>query len=103
MNLQSLSKTDAVTIGQCLRAAADGPFFPDWEFQTLFGLSRDDVRCVAEAWPRVDLSSEVVKLAVNNSLNNLLGYPHGESVAWPEWINAHREEVGDIFSRLFNE
>ncbi|WP_162584044.1 hypothetical protein [Variovorax sp. PBS-H4] len=35
---------DSSIISECLWAAADGPFFPDWEFSTLFGLSREEVR-----------------------------------------------------------
>jgi hypothetical protein len=38
MDLDSLSDVDKVILGQALSAAADGPFFPDWEFHTLFGL-----------------------------------------------------------------
>ena len=39
---------DSRVIGECLRAAVNGPFFPDWEFSTLFGLTRDEVRAVAD-------------------------------------------------------
>ncbi len=42
---------DSEVIEQCLRAAADGPFFPDWEFTILFGFERDEVRRIAECWP----------------------------------------------------
>jgi hypothetical protein len=46
-----ISDEDAKIIGQCLRAASDGPFFPDWEFHTLFGLEREEVAAVAASWP----------------------------------------------------
>lgn len=40
MDLNQLSDGDQVLVDHFLRAAADRPFFPEWEFQTLFGLSR---------------------------------------------------------------
>lgn len=77
-------RTDAVIVG-CLRGAVDGPFFPEWEFATLFGLTRDEVRSVLEAWPEppADESGddrsgiEIQDAAVTGAMNNLIGYPHG--------------------------
>lgn len=77
----------------CLRAAADGPFFPDWEFQTLFGVTREDVRGVATGWPNVDDTNEMVRLAITNSLANLIGYPHGRDDELLAQVGLHREEL----------
>jgi hypothetical protein len=38
-------------VGGCLRAAVDGPFFPDGEFPILIGPNRPDMRAIMEAWP----------------------------------------------------
>jgi hypothetical protein len=62
-----------------LKAAAAGPFFPDWEFQTLFGIERQVLAEVANRWPDVDPAKDV-ELAVVGSMNHLLGYPHGYSL-----------------------
>lgn len=35
-----MTSHDVQIIRQCLRAAVDGPFFPDWEFSTLIGAER---------------------------------------------------------------
>jgi hypothetical protein len=75
-----LEPSDREIIRRCLAVAVDGPFFEDWEFQTLFGVNRDQVRTVLQRWPAVDLSEENVFLAVNNTLANLLGYPHGKNL-----------------------
>jgi hypothetical protein len=100
MDLGQLSVADKVLVGQALRAAADGPFFPEWEFHTLFGLMRSEIRAIADAWPNVDLTRADVVLAVNNSLNNLLGYPHGQDSAWSQWISGDRFKLGELFGRL---
>ena len=34
---------------ECLRAAVEGPFFPDWEFQILMGVDRETARVVMDA------------------------------------------------------
>jgi hypothetical protein len=100
MDLRHMSDADKALVGQALRAAANGPFFPDWEFHTLFGLTRSQVRAVADAWPNVELKSADVVLAVNNSLNNLLGYPHGQDSVWSEWISGERQELDLLLSRV---
>ena len=71
-----LSERDIETVRRCLLAAADGPFFEEWEFQTLFGCKRSEVRMVALAWPTVD-HMPIADLAINNTLINLRDYPHG--------------------------
>ena len=75
--IRGLCAEDDAVLVAALRLAADGPLFPDWEFQTLFGVERYTVRQVADAWPDVDVASEGVAAAVLNSLNNIVGYPHG--------------------------
>jgi hypothetical protein len=69
-----VAPSDDDVIHQCLRAAVDGPFFPDWEFQTLFGFERDEIRQIAERWPDWD-DADAQSDAVENTLNHLLGYP----------------------------
>jgi len=84
MDLKNLTDADTVIVGQALRAATDGPFFPDWEFHTLFGLERSELQAMADAWPNLAASSDDVEMAVNNSLNNLIGYPHRQDAVWPQ-------------------
>jgi hypothetical protein len=100
MNLDRMSDADRAIVGQALRAAVDGPFFPEWEFHALFGLMRNDVRAIADAWPNVDLTSSNVAVAVSNALNNLLGYPHGQDAAWSQWLSADRPKLEELLSRL---
>lgn len=100
MSLDHLSDADKALVGRALRAAVDGPFFPEWEFHTLFGLMRSEVRAVADAWPNIDLTTENVALAVNNSLNNLLGYPHRQDSVWSQWISVDRLKLSELLRRL---
>src|SRR4051794_25289381 len=99
MALADLTDEEQRAVFECLTAAASGPFFPDWEFQTLFGVSRSDVKAVADAWPNVNEETESVSLAINNSMNNLLGYPHGRVRDWSRYISVGPAEVGRIFRK----
>ena len=94
-----MNDADSELVGRCLTAAVDGPFFPDWEFTTLFGLSREEARSVARAWPDVDLSNPQVWRTVHNVLNNLLGYPHGEIEAVERVVGAPHDELSALFQR----
>src|SRR6476659_10547809 len=91
--LNSLNDAEKQVVFECLRAASDGPFFPDWEFHSLFGLHRDQVRRIVASIPDIDDSSEDNALAINNAMNNLIGYPHGQEAAWPQFISISREDV----------
>ena len=86
-------------IGECLHAAAHGPFFPDGEFDTLFGLSREQVAEVAAEWPVVIDAHEILTRAVNNSMNMLLGYPtKNKAEHWEEYISVERKELVEIYA-----
>ena len=97
MPLSDLSEGERRVVHECLRASLEGPFFPEWEFNSLFGMSRSDLAQVVAAWPGIDEHAEVVRLAINNSMNNLLGYPHGCERAWPQFLSVPSEEVERIY------
>src|SRR5262245_24333803 len=97
--MRGLSESEMQVIGDCLRAAADGPFFPDWEFSTIFGLERAEVKSIAAEWPRVAEDDEDVIRAVQNSLNNLLGYPHGMKAALREWVPGAPSAIRQVFEK----
>ena len=92
---------------ECLKAAAYGPFFidesaddPYWEIHALFGLSINELREIADSCPNIDMHNENIKLAINNSFNNLLGYPHGsDEPTWSKYISIPPEEVDRIFKK----
>lgn len=98
--LSELSDREREIAGQCLKAAAEGPFFPDWEFHTLFGLDRDEVRKIAASWPDIDGKPSDVRLAIHNSLVNLIGYPHGLDRQWAAFISASRVEAEALLHKI---
>ena len=70
-------------------AAANGPFFPDWEFATLFGLSRQEVAAAAtQIGPSSVASCELARRAAASAVNNLLGYPHGQETLLAQMLSA---------------
>jgi hypothetical protein len=100
MPLDDLNEKEREVVRECLQAAVEGPFFPDWEFHTLFGLEREEVKTVLKSWPKLNEADETVQLAINNSLNNLLGYPHGCEEEWPQFISVSGSEVARILNKL---
>jgi hypothetical protein len=100
MALADLSDSERRVIGECLACVASGEvILDDEEFQTFFGIGFPELQAVALAWPSVDDSVESVFLAINGSLNNLLGYPHGKMHLWPRYISASPSEVDRILSK----
>ncbi len=75
-----LSEEQRTLVGLCLHAVVDGPFISsDAEFQTVMGVTRKEVAAVAASWPD-PAGAPLTFVAVNGTLNNLLGYPHER---WP--------------------
>jgi hypothetical protein len=99
MPLADLTPEEREVVKGCLRAAVEGPFFPEWEFSTLFGLKRDEVKVILASWPDLDDSDESVSCAINSSFNNLLGYPHRCEDIWPQFIPVTEQELARIYSK----
>lgn len=97
--LANLSTQEQQVIFECLKAAAKGPFFPDWEFHLLFGIERLTLSDILAKWPDVDESSEDTVLAINNAMGNLIGYPQGEIDQWSKYISVSPEEVLRILKK----
>jgi hypothetical protein len=94
--LKSLSPESLAITKECLRAAVEGPFFPDWEFDTLFGVERDVVKAVYESWPDQTVDDDDFGCAVVGSLGHLLGYPHRQEEVWSNYISVTPERVREV-------
>lgn len=100
--LAEMSEREVQIIGECLSAAANGPFFPDWEFATLFGLQRDKVAEIASTWPVIsphEIDAGVADQAINNTFIWLFWYPHKLMKRWTEYISATPRESYDLYQR----
>ena len=97
--IENLSNEEVDLIRRCLDAAVNGPFFPDWEFHSLIGVTRDEVRQVLRSWPKTE-DPTFQRTVVVNALNNLLGYPHGMSDAWVQWVRSPRERVSRLMQKV---
>lgn len=103
-SLNKMSKREWQTILECLKASAYGPFFSDGEFGTIFGLERDELEVVIDEWWVDDPApSRNVMYAINNSLNNLLGYPHRKDHLWSDYISVSPREVRRVFTKWKEE
>ncbi len=99
MPFKDLSQIEQEIVLKCLKATVEGSFFPEWEFHSLFGLTRQEVEKVVKDWELIDKDSSIVVLAINNSLNNLLGYPHKCEQELHDFISISRQELKTIFSK----
>ncbi|GKX36258.1 MAG: hypothetical protein MnENMB40S_38760 [Rhizobiaceae bacterium MnEN-MB40S] len=85
-------------VRECIRAAAEGPFYPEWEFGILFGLERREVQAVLARWPDIDDSDEIIYAVISNSTNNLLIYPIDNPDRWSAYVSVGPKDVARIFA-----
>ena len=100
MKSPPLTERDLDIIAKSLRAAADGPFFPDWEFETLTGATRDQIRSEADAWLRSAESSREMRELAISVISNLLGYPHDQRSEVEALIGADCTELTALNRKL---
>ncbi len=77
MQIIQFNEKEAELINNVLVAVLDGHFFPDWEFYGLIGIDRDKLHEIIKLLPNINYEEDLVLLAINNSILNLLYYPHG--------------------------
>ena len=99
MPLVDLTDAEREVVRECLRAAVKGPFFPMWEFPTLFGLEHASVADIAFGAVPLDDSRDDVQIAINNAMNMLTGYPHRRENVWFEYISVPPAEVRRILKK----
>lgn len=104
MPLADLTEAEKQVVRTCLEVVAAGDvLLHDSEFHTVVGVTPAEVQAVLKAWPDVDDSDELVWSTINNSFNNLLGYPHHFHDRWAERIPAPKEEVRKVFQKWRGE
>ena len=96
--MAALTERDRDVIQSVLLATVDGPFYPHWEFQTLFGYERDTVRAVLDAWPE-GIGTDHTDGVVQAAIFQLLAYPHGEWDAWSARSDASIDELKAVARR----
>lgn len=100
MSLKHCTDLEKEIIHNCLIAASKGSFFEDWEFHTLFGITRNELNTVLQSWPNIDESDLNVKLAINNSIANLFfGYPHNQGEDLKKYIQINNEDIKRIYEK----
>ena len=89
----TLDEDDKKVVAECLRAACDGPFFPEEEFHTLMGIDRQALEHLLLQLPNIDWDNKNNQCIFSNCLNNLLGYPHGEDDALTNFLSGDLHSV----------
>src|ERR1700722_9410519 len=100
MPLDNLSPEELDILHRCLRVSADDTtLFEEWEFHTLMGIERSELLELLNRWPPSDETPAKIQCAIQNSLNNLLGYPHGHHDDWDEDFGFSRAQVVAVFAK----
>ena len=98
--MRDLTPAERTIVTLCLDEAANGDYFPDWEFETLIGASRSTVRDAALRFSTgLEISPEMESVALS-VLNNLLGYPHAKMDQLERNTRAEGRTILEAFTRL---
>lgn len=92
MSWNDCTKEEQKVTLKCLIAIVDGPFFPDWEFSSLMGIQKEDLKEIISKWDFLDKESDELKSIIFNAIANLLSYPHGYKNLIEEYIPTFTNE-----------
>ena len=98
IDVSAIPPEDLTALGECVRAVAYGPFFPDVEMHSLLGADRAEVARISDEWPE-SLTSRDADWIVQNILTNLTGYPIDSPERWSEFIHLTEDGVRDLKRR----
>lgn len=99
---RNLSKNEQEIILDFLKTAERVDVFEDWEFDSLFGISRKQLSDVREKWPNVSGADKNVCAAVIGSINNLLGYSGLKNDEWAKNIRINPSEAQLLLNKLID-
>ena len=98
MALRDLTPREREVVYRCLKAIVEEDFVPDCDF--VAWVTKDDIREVISRWPNVDdLTEFKVARAINDTLNNLVHYPHNMDDLLFQCTGATRHEINYIFEK----
>ncbi len=100
MSYNDLAEDERQVVAKCLFAAVNGKYFPDWEFETLIGSTRHDVRKIAANWETEPLPSAATVEVVIAVLGNLVCYPHGMEAALSSAVGKSSSGIDEIRRKL---
>lgn len=104
MALSNLTDIETEIVFECLRCVATGEIIlDDFEFDTLIGIDFESFGKLVGELPRINESDQETHLAINNSLVNLLWYPHGCHAKWSNYISVPQSEVARILAKWRGE
>ncbi|MCE9553685.1 MAG: hypothetical protein K8T91_09985 [Planctomycetes bacterium] len=106
MALEHLDEAEQAIVLGCLRAVVNGPFFPDWEFRTAFGLKRSEMADILARWQVLSESNEMVSAGINNAMNNLLIWwgwqddnPEQGAQVLKQWAGTTADDIERVFDK----
>ena len=98
---KELSENELEIIKGALRAACEGPFFEDWEFQTLIGVGRDVVCSAVNDWPAPEIEDDAFECAIKGSMIMLVIYPHGRRDELIKYIPGGIDAIKRLIEKLY--
>lgn len=100
MKLKNLNEDETEIVRSCLECVADGNvILHDREFQTTMGVEAEWFVAMFAKWPEIDESDMNTRIAINNALNNLLGYPHDFHDKWEVVMDTPLAEIDRNFQK----
>ena len=101
--------TNVVANNKCRKAAyrrmlvcdCKRPIFARLGVSNVNGFETEEVAAIGERWPDFDRNDDSVPLAVGNSLNNLVGYPHHKESELPKYISVSQDELEKFANKWF--
>lgn len=87
---------------ECLKIVVAENIFPLKDFSSIFNESIEEINQIILDWDTVNLDSEGVLSAINSTLNNIIGFPHGHHTNIENKIKCTTDDLDEILDKILN-
>lgn len=102
MQLHDLSEPEKRIALAAVAAIVAGPFLDDEEFQTVLGFERQELRDIHADMLSGRDDAETTR-AIGQSLNNLIGYPHGRALLVEKMVGCRMADLEAFADKWFGK
>jgi len=100
MKMNNLSNDETSIVYECLKCVVEGKvILHDWEFSTIIGIEVSEFKSIFKQWPKIDETDKNIKMVINNTMINLLSYPHGKEANWSEYMATSLADIETVFQK----
>lgn len=95
-----INENEDKIIFECIKIVTTEEIIPQKDFSSIFNESKEELHEILSNWDNLSITSEGVLSAINGTLNNIVGFPHGKYTYLESRINYSIKELDSLLEKI---